>query len=210
MIIPHIVSYTCMITSDVNVSYYISLYRPEVIVDYQNFLILLTTTKIYPPFHPNNMKFVLDTSAILSGKDFSSDYELYSSPMIIEELKHGRMRRRLEFLLESGLRVMSPSEDIMKEVRKCAEDTGDIARVSEADLEILSLAKELNAVLLSDDYSIQNIASKLKVDFKGVAQDGITEIFKWEYRCKGCARYWEKMHDACPVCGSELKTTRKK
>jgi UPF0271 protein len=181
-----------------------------VAVDYRIFLYLLTATKIYPPFHPTNMKFVLDTSAILSGKDFSSEYELYSSPKIIEEIKHGRMRRRLDFLLESGLRVMSPSEDTIKEVRKCAEETGDIARISEADLEILSLAKELDAILLSDDYSIQNIASKLKVDFKGVAQDGITEIFKWEYRCKGCGRYWEKMHDACPVCGSELKTAQKK
>ena len=156
------------------------------------------------------MKLVLDTSAILSGKDFSSEYELYSSPMIIEELKHGRMRRRLDFLLESGLRVITPSEATIEEVRRCAEDTGDIARISEADLEILSLAKELGATLLSDDYSIQNIASKLNVDSKGIAQDGITEIYKWEYRCKGCGRYWEKMHDACPVCGSELKTARRK
>jgi UPF0271 protein len=156
------------------------------------------------------MKFVLDTSAILSGKDFSSEYELYSSPKVVDELQRGRMKRRLNFLIESGLRVISPSEHTIREVRRCAEDTGDIARVSEADLEILSLAKELDAVLLSDDYSIQNIASKLKVDFKGVAQDGITEVFKWEYRCKGCGRYWEKMHDACPVCGSELRTARKR
>ncbi len=156
------------------------------------------------------MRYVLDASAILSGKDFSSEFELYSSPKIVDELQRGRMKRRLAFLIESGLRVMSPSEDTVRTVRKCARDTGDIARVSEADIEILSLAKELDATLLSDDYSIQNIASKLKVEFKGVAQNGITEVYKWSYRCKGCGRFWERMLDSCPVCGSELKTARRK
>lgn len=156
------------------------------------------------------MKFVLDTSAILSGKDFAADQELYSSPKILDELQHGRMKRRLEYLMESGLRVMSPSKVILEEVRKCASETGDIARVTEADIEILSLAKELDAVLLTDDYSIQNLASELNVQYQGVVQEGITQTLKWRYRCKGCGRYWQKMQDSCPVCGSELKTTRKK
>jgi UPF0271 protein len=156
------------------------------------------------------MKFVLDTSAILSGKDFSADQELYSSPKILDELKHGRMKRRLDYLIESGLKVMIPSNEIIGEVKKCASETGDIARVTEADIEILSLAKELDAVLLTDDYSIQNLASELNVKYQGVAQEGITKTLKWRYRCKGCGRYWQEMQDSCPVCGSELKTTRKK
>lgn len=156
------------------------------------------------------MKFVLDASAILSGKDFSAENELYSSPKILDELKHGKMKRRLDYLIESGLRVMSPTKAILEDVRKCASETGDIARVTEADIEILSLAKELDAVLLTDDYSIQNLASELNVKYQGVAQEGITKTLKWQYRCKGCGRYWEEMHDSCPVCGSELKTMRKK
>lgn len=155
------------------------------------------------------MKYVLDTSAILSGKDLPADYELFSSPKIVEELKHGRMKRRLDFLIESGLKVLSPSEKSIAEVVAAAENTGDITRVSDADMEILGLAKELNAILLTDDYSIQNIASKLGVEFKGITQEGITKTIKWRIRCKGCGRYWEKMHKLCPVCGSELKTTRK-
>lgn len=155
------------------------------------------------------MKYVLDASAILSGKDLPADSELFSSPKIVDELKHGRMKRQLDFLIESGLKIISPSEKSKEEVVKVAENTGDIARVSEADLEILGLAKELNAILLTDDYSIQNIASKLGVEFKGISQEGITKTIKWRFRCKGCGRYWEKMHTVCPVCGSELKTTRK-
>jgi UPF0271 protein len=155
------------------------------------------------------MKYVLDTSAILSGKDLPADSELFSSPKIVDELKHGRMKRRLDFLIESGLKILSPSEKSKEEIVSVAENTGDVARVSDADMEILALAKELKAILLTDDYSIQNIASKLGVEFKGISQEGITKTIKWRIRCKGCGRYWEKMHKMCPVCGSELKTTRK-
>ncbi len=154
------------------------------------------------------MKFVLDASAFLSGKDFPAHYELYSSPRILEEVRHGRMKRRLDYLIESGLRVMLPSSETIEDVKQCALDTGDIARVSEADIEILSLAKELDAVLLTDDYSIQNLASVLDVEYKGVALKEITQTIKWRFRCKGCGRYWDKMHDPCPVCGSDLKTVR--
>lgn len=155
------------------------------------------------------MKYVLDTSAILSGKDLPADCELFSSPKILEEIKHGRMKRQLDFLLESGLKVFSPSEKTLAEVALAAERTGDAARVSDADLEILALAMELGAVLLTDDYSIQNLASELDVKYKGIAQKGITKTLKWRIRCTGCGRYWEKMHESCPVCGSQLKTTRK-
>lgn len=155
------------------------------------------------------MKFVLDTSAILSGKDFPADHELYCSPKVLGELKHGRMKRRLDYLIESGLRIMSPSKETIENVRKHALDTGDIARISDADIEILSLAKELGAVLFTDDYSIQNLARELEVKYQGIAQEGITKKIKWRYRCRGCGRYWDEMHDSCPVCGSELKTTRK-
>jgi UPF0271 protein len=93
-------------------------------------------------------------------------------------------------------------------VESQAKITGDIERVSEADLEILSLALELRAILLTDDYSIQNIATKLGVEYKGISQEGIEKTIRWRNRCKGCGRYWEKMHESCPVCGSELKTTR--
>jgi UPF0271 protein len=155
------------------------------------------------------MKFVLDASAILSGKEFSAEHELYSSPKILVEVRPGSMRRHLDYLVESGLKVISPSEETVEDVRKCASDTGDIGRVSEADIEILSLAKELEAILLTDDYSIQNIATVLGIEYLGVAQEGITEMIEWRYRCKGCGRYWEEMSDGCPVCGSELKTTRR-
>jgi UPF0271 protein len=155
------------------------------------------------------MKYVLDASAILSGKDISSQEKLYTSPLIVEEIAHGRMRRHLDYLMEAGLEVLTPSERALIKVKKTAVDSGDIGRVSKADIEVLALARELEAVLLTDDYSIQNLASILKIEFQGIAQEGITETYKWGFRCKGCGRFYDEMYETCMVCGSELKTIRK-
>jgi UPF0271 protein len=155
------------------------------------------------------MKLVLDTSAILSGKDFSHELELYSSPLVISEIKHGKMRRRLDYLMESGLKILTPDIETVGKVLDRAEKTGDISKVSETDIEVLSLAIELDAVLITDDYSMQNLATDLGIRYHGISQKGISELVIWKFRCKGCGRYWEEMKDACPICGSELKTTRK-
>ena len=155
------------------------------------------------------MKYVLDASAILSGKDISSQEKLYTSPLIVEEVAHGRMRRHLDYLIEAGLEVLTPSDRAIKKIEKTAAESGDIGRVSSADLEVLALARELEAVLLTDDYSIQNLASILNIKYQGIAQNGITETYKWKFRCKGCGRYYDEMYETCMVCGSDLKTIRK-
>lgn len=156
------------------------------------------------------MKYVLDASALLSGIDFSLDNELYTSPMIIEEVKRGKMHIKLEYLIDAGLKILSPSENAVDRVIISAKKTKDIDRISKSDLEILSLAIELNATLLTDDYSIQNLASILKIKYQSIVQKGIKKEIEWQYRCKGCGRYWEKMYKDCPICGSDLKTTFKR
>lgn len=158
----------------------------------------------------NRIKYVLDASAILSGKDFSAENDLYSSPLVIEEIKHGRMRRRLEYLLEAGLRIVTPSKQNLDSIKRVAEVTGDIGRVSEADVEVLALTTELDAVILTNDYSIQNLAKEMGINYRSISEEGITEVYKWTYRCKGCGRYWDEMHESCPVCGSELKSARRR
>lgn len=155
------------------------------------------------------MKYVLDASAILSGKDISSQDPLYTSPLIVDEIAHGRMRRHLDYLIEAGLEVLTPSERMVRKIEKTARDSGDIGRLSAADIEVLALAWELEAVLLTDDYSIQNLASILNIRYRGIAQEGIAETYQWKFRCKGCGRYYDEMYETCMVCGSDLKTIRK-
>lgn len=158
------------------------------------------------------MKYVLDTGFFLAGMDPSSlDGEAFISPEIRDEVMRGFPGRKMDYFLESGiLHVSAPSEESMNRVVKIAERTGDISRLSKADLSIIALALDMHAVILTDDYSVQNTASMLGIEHRSLVEKGIKEIWKWEYRCTGCGRYFREKYEVCPVCGSPLKTVPKK
>jgi UPF0271 protein len=155
------------------------------------------------------MVYVLDTSAILSGKFFGSD--IVTTPKILEEIKpKGHSWRLLEYMKSIGMKVMQPPEDAIKEVIEAARKTGDIANLSGADIEALALAYHLKATLLTDDYSMQNVAKELHIEYRSVVEEGIKEKFYWEFRCKSCGRFFENYQKICPVCGGEVKRTIRK
>jgi UPF0271 protein len=136
---------------------------------------------------------VLDTSAILSGKPIHfTDAKLVTTPGISDELTPGgRDYQAFDFLKETGLTIHAPSSESVHEVKKTAQETGDDRRLSPADIEIIALALDINkepdqeATILTDDYSIQNVAIALKIHFQGFSQDIITQKFKWVSRCPG-------------------------
>ena len=151
------------------------------------------------------MKFILDSSAILSGKSFSSEHEFYTSPQISQELENSEMSEKFEYMIDAGLRIMAPSMKSIQRVQESAKKTGDINRLSEPDMELLSLALELDGVIMTNDYSIQNLASELNIRFISPDEQEITNVITWQYQCKGCAQIFEKKESECPICGSELR-----
>jgi len=106
----------------------------------------------------------------------------------------------------------------MEKIAIVSKDTGDEKRLSYADNEILALALEMSqeheedVIILTDDYSIQNVAHALNINFKSISQDGITKSFKWTYRCAGCGKKFNENIKTCPICGTLTKTivSRKK
>jgi UPF0271 protein len=158
--------------------------------------------------------FIIDTSAILSGKSINMDNAtLLTTPGVSDEFTPGgRDFQIFELLKELGLQVHIPSQTSMDIVKKIAQDTGDDRRLSPADIEIVALAFDFHkkqnqdVVLLSDDYSIQNIASALHIKYEGIAQKGITKKFKWASRCPGCKRKFNDIIKICPICGTATKS----
>jgi len=156
--------------------------------------------------------YILDTSAILSGKplDFE-DMQIVTTQGVSDELKPGgRDYQNFQFLREKGLVILAPSLKAMAKIKEIAVETGDIDRLSNTDLEILSLAYELkkddkNSVILTDDFSIQNVAEYLKIRYEGINQSKITKKFKWTCRCQGCGKKFEDNIKVCPICGAETK-----
>ena len=156
---------------------------------------------------------IIDTSAILSGKPIILDNtKTVTSPGVSDELKPGgKDYQNFQFLIEKGLTINLPSEGSIGKIREVSTDTGDISRLSTTDIEILALAldisKEKNKkpVILTDDYSIQNVANVLNIKFESISQQGIQKRFKWDYRCRGCGKKFEGHIKICPICGTETR-----
>lgn len=157
--------------------------------------------------------FILDTSAIFSGKSISLDNNtLVTTPGISKEINTGgRDYRTFQYLMEKGLNINMPSKESITKIDRISEETGDKDRLSIADKEILALALDINgdankeAIIITDDYSIQNVAHILKIKFVTISQRGITKKFKWIYRCSGCGKKFEENIKTCPICGATTK-----
>jgi UPF0271 protein len=127
-------------------------------------------------------------------------------------LKEIKDRESVSYLSLIDLEVKDPDSSDIEEVKKVARKTGDIYKLSETDIDLLALAfkikKEGNEpIIVTDDYSIQNMARSLGIKTDSVVQKGISEKFKWVRICKGCKRRVDE-GKICPVCGSEVYLVR--
>jgi len=148
--------------------------------------------------------FVLDTSIFILGYDVG-DMKAVTVPEVVDELL-GKNKVFLDIAVKKGLRIESSRKESIKRVKKIAKETGDIEKLSSTDISLLAKAIDYGkaAIVLSDDYAIQNICSKFGMQFEGIQQGEIKRDITWKKRCVGCKRIYEK-GDICPICGSKLK-----
>ena len=159
-------------------------------------------------------KYVLDTSAILSGKPINfGKSEIVTTSSVSNELSPGGQDyQNFQYLKEKGLIVKLPNKKAIIKIKEISLKTGDRYRLSNTDIEILALAFELNeknnydVIILTDDYSIQNVADALNLKFEAINQVGITKRFKWDYRCRGCGKIFKDRINICPICGTETRS----
>ena len=146
---------------------------------------------------------VIDTAIFIQG----IDVEGFTTPKVVEEVKDPESRLFLEGLISAGkVRVLVPSKESIEAVKEAARRTGELEELSEADVEVLALAYELKATILTDDYNLQNIAKTLGISFKTLKR-GIKRVIRWNYVCIGCGKRFSEMppEGVCPDCGSPVK-----
>ncbi|KAF5090170.1 NOB1 family endonuclease [Methanoculleus horonobensis] len=147
------------------------------------------------------MTLVLDASVFFAEIPLEGPIATTSS--VVAELADTHAKCRFEVLMAAGLAVREPRGEDLARVDAAALRTGDSGVLSGTDREILALALELSAVLVTDDFAVQNVAHRLGIETQSIRQRPARPI-RWRYRCSGCGRYWKEPGD-CPICGASIK-----
>jgi UPF0271 protein len=134
--------------------------------------------------------------------------------MVREEVSGSPIARiRFKTAIESGrLKIQVPEKIFADKAREAAATVGDAFWLSETDLQVLALALRLKMqgctpLVVTDDYSIQNMARHLGIEFASLATFGIRRMLKWMRYCPACHRKYPSSYKSkkCQVCGTELK-----
>jgi len=134
--------------------------------------------------------------------------------LVKEEIKETSMSAvRFTTAVESGkLKIKMPSETFLTKVKASATLVGDVSFLSETDIHILALALQLktqgyNPQIITDDYSIQNVATQMNVEFASLTTAGIRRRLQWIRYCPACHRRYtpDSPKKTCETCGTSLK-----
>ncbi len=125
---------------------------------------------------------------------------------------------RFNIAVESGrVKIKVPQEEFSTKVKDSASKLGDSYLLSETDMQLLALALELkaqgeNPEIVTDDYSIQNVAKQQGIAFYALATSGIKRLLEWIRYCPACHREYpiNSSLSECQVCGTELKRKPKR
>jgi UPF0271 protein len=125
---------------------------------------------------------------------------------------------RFHAALENGkLVVKAPSEEYLKIVDASATVVGDTFFLSDTDKQVLALALEMKTaacrpLIITDDYSIQNVSTKLGIEFASLATFGIRRLLEWVRYCPACRREYpaDCSFAECTVCGTKIKRKPRK
>ncbi|MEM0139794.1 MAG: PIN domain-containing protein [Ferroplasma sp.] len=155
----------------------------------------------------NDDLYIIDTSAILSGKLNITEENYIFPDSVLSEIKKGNFAAIFDYIT---VKSMKPSPKYIEIARAQASRTGDLNVLSETDIDVIALAIELNGTIITDDYAIQNVAKSAGIKYSGSGIDQIKKEIKWKYRCTGCHKVFNEYIEICPICGHEVKRFSKR
>ena len=157
---------------------------------------------------------VLDTSAFIQGFNTSDpNTVLYTTQQVIDEIRDEMAKIRATNWSDTGkLVIQMPTAESTKHIMTRSHKMGEAKALSETDNSILALTYQLtqqnpDVTLVSDDYSVQNLADELGLKYTGMNTMGIKRRFQWIHYCPGCRKQFPEPQpeNICPICGTELR-----
>ena len=153
------------------------------------------------------MVIILDSSALFSMENLPEE-ECICPPGVIDELRKYK-DPRLD-LWGDMLRTSDCTQTSLKTVEDEAKKSGDLGRLSPVDMTVIALGLDLQGTVYSDDFSIQNVCARMGIDYKAIGTKGIKKVERWNYQCIGCKKWYKEKMDECPICGSPMRSHRKR
>ena len=149
---------------------------------------------------------VLDATSFYAGIPFSSQEQSFTTPLVFEEIKHiKKSHDAVQALIDlDRLKIIEPDQENTNFVLEKAKNTGDLSELSKEDVSVLALCVQLNGELVTDDYTVSNVAKHLNLKVIPIMTKGISKILDSVYICPACNKVFEKISN-CPICGSKLK-----
>ena len=149
---------------------------------------------------------VLDATSFYAGIPFSSQEQSFTTPLVFEEIKHiKKSHDAVQALIDlDRLKIIEPDQENTDFVLEKARNTGDLSELSKEDVSVLALCIQLNGELVTDDYTVSNVAKHLNLKVIPIMTKGISKILDSVYACPACNQIFEKISN-CPICGSKLK-----
>lgn len=146
-----------------------------------------------------------DASAFYAGVPFASPELGLTTTLVFDEIKHiKKSHGALETLLDTNrLQIQDPDSTSIEFVSNEAKKTGDIQKLSGADISAVALAHELKATLITDDFAISNLAKNIRLQVQPIMTKGIRDVGKWLHYCAGCKKEFSGL-EFCPNCGNKL------
>ena len=164
---------------------------------------------------------VIDNTAFISGFDLNAflqnkHVQVFITSKVFEEaMKNPRSIQKIEVAQAQGiLKIQDPAREYIIKVKQAATESGDIGALSQTDIELIGLGLELHETqndqqisIMSDDYSVQNVCSRIKLQFIKYQKAGIKRNFKWEIYCPNCFHTFppKMLGKECDFCGETLK-----
>lgn len=177
------------------------------------------------------MLFLIDSSAVLNdfGFEFSPGHRYVTTSLVIGEFRDMRSRHLMENALQQGLlSIAEPKQETINYVEDLVASKG-FSRLSRPDISLLALGLDFKKQgkefeLVTDDYSIQNFCSLLKIPFQGAIRGEIKGEISFSLECPACGKPLPQKSlgkkvsgktlkillkaKKCPDCGAPLKKKR--
>jgi UPF0271 protein len=149
---------------------------------------------------------ILDATSFYAGIPFSSQEHSFTTPLVFEEIKHIKKNHdAVQTLIDLGrLRIVEPEQKNIDSILEKAKNTGDLLNLSKEDVSVLALCIQLGGELVTDDYTVSNVAKHMNLRVIPIMTKGISKIMDSVYFCPACSKTFEKISE-CPICGSKLK-----